>query len=538
MSDRQGGMAVYLYDTTLRDGAQRKGVSFSLNDKLRIASLLDDFGVPFVEGGWPGSNPKDSDFFSAIRKCPLSHAKVVAFGSTRRKGSSVDGDGNLNALLGAETPVVALVGKAWDMHVEKVLGTSLEENVDMIAESVAWMADHGREVVFDAEHFFDGFNADREYALKTLLAAVSAGAAWLCLCDTNGGNVPSVIQQIVQDVHRSVVAPFSNEGRSLGLGIHAHNDCELAVANSLAAVEAGCTQVQGTINGYGERCGNANLVALIPTLQLKMGKGCIRPNKLAQLTELSHTVSEIANLKPDSQAAYVGSSAFAHKGGIHGAAVERIASSYEHIAPELVGNQRQVLVSELSGKGNIRMLAAKLGYEIEEIEGQVLDEVKRLEAQGFQFENAEGSLELLIQKTRGGYKPPFEVAEVLVVSEKHNKDHNNVQAIVKLRIDGDLIHTAAEGSGPVHALDGALRKALMPRFPDLAEMHLTDYKVRILDPEQATAAITRVMIEATFQDKNWNTVGCSENIIDASLHALTDSFEYYLLKRGKLQRFA
>ena len=521
---------VYLYDTTLRDGSQGRGISFSVNDKLKIAGLLADFGIPYLEGGWPGSNPKDCEFFRAMRRRNLGHSRVVAFGSTRRKGLPAAQDLNLQALVRAETPVVAVVGKTWPLHVTRVLETTLTENLDMIRESIAFLKQEGREVIFDAEHFFDAWRMDPQYAHSVLDAAQQAGADWLVLCDTNGGSLPHEIEAVVLQLWKQL-----GYFPGFKLGIHAHNDSDLAVANSLAAVRAGCTQVQGTINGYGERCGNANLISVLANLSLKLARPCVGIRSLTGLTELSHRVSEIANMNPEVRAPFVGTSAFAHKGGIHVAAVEKIAESYEHISPACVGNCREVLVSELSGRGNIRMRAAELGLTSQGIEKQVLDQIKELESRGFQFEEAEGSFELLIQRTGSSYKYPFEVVDVMVVSNRQGASKAEVQAIVKLRVGEQLMHTAASGSGPVHALDGALRKALQPYYPGIAEVRLTDYKVRILDPEQATAATTRVVIEASCGDMSWSTVGCSENIVDASLHALTDSLEYYLLKHGGMR---
>jgi 2-isopropylmalate synthase len=510
---------VLLYDTTLRDGTQREGLSFSLGDKLKVAALLDEFGVDYIEGGWPASNPKDAEFF---RACRTRHAKVVAFGSTRRAGSRAEEDGNLKALLDAETPAVAVVGKSWTLHVAKVLETTLEENLAMIRESVALLKSHGREVVYDAEHFFDGYRADPAYALSTLQAAAEAGADNITLCDTNGGSLPAWVAEVVAAVGKAVGAP---------LGIHAHNDGELAVANSLAAVGAGARLVQGTINGYGERCGNANLISLVPNLRLKMGLACA--GRLERLTDLSRTVAEIANLSPDTHAPYVGASAFAHKGGIHVAAVEKVAESYEHVPPETVGNRHRVVVSELSGRGNVRMRAGEMGFDLRGQEKAVLERVKELERRGFQFEAAEGSFELLVRRAEAGYLPPFELMDVVVFSERRAGDGMIAEATVKLRVGEETLHTAASGEGPVHAVDRALRKALLPAFPELASVHLTDYKVRILDADKATGATTRVLVEAAQGEARWSTVGCSPNIVEASVQALADSYELCLVKAGR-----
>ena len=512
---------VWLFDTTLRDGTQSEGLSLSVEDKLRITGLLDAFGIHYIEGGWPASNPKDSEFFARARRLTLRHARLVAFGSTRKAGARPENDANLRALLEAETPAVAIFGKSSTLHVERVLETTLDENLAMIADSVAWLKKNGREVVYDAEHFFDGYAADPAYALRTLRAAADAGADWIVLCDTNGGGLPARVAEVVRVVREQVPTP---------LGAHTHNDGELAVANALAAVEAGCTQVQGTINGYGERCGNANLVSVIPALQLKMGRRCVPPESLARLTELSRTVSEIANLNPDAHAAYVGASAFAHKGGVHVAAVEKLAASYEHVAPERVGNRRHAVVSELSGRGNVRVRAGELGVDARGQEKAVVARVKELENQGYQFEAAEGSFELLVRRSRPGYRPPFELLDLVVVAQKRGGGPMLAEATVKLRVGGETVHTAAEGTGPVHALDCALRKALIPHYPELAEVRLADYKVRILDPEAATGARTRVLIEAARGDERWSTIGVSQNIIEASGQALADSLELPLLR--------
>jgi 2-isopropylmalate synthase len=513
---------VHLYDTTLRDGAQRKGLSFSLEDKVKIARLLDGFGVSYIEGGWPGSNPKDMEFFKRLRQAPLSHAKLVAFGSTCRVGQQAEEDANLQALLEAKTPVVTIVGKSSRFHVLEVLRTTLEENLRLIADSIKFLKKHNLEVIFDAEHFFDGYKADSRYALKTLAVAKEAGADWLVLCDTNGGTLPHQVAQVVAEV----VAQVSDK-----VGVHAHNDGECAVANSLAAVMAGARQVQGTINGYGERCGNANLISLLPALQVKEHFKCVPDSSLKKLTELSRTVSEIANLSPDANAAYVGTSAFAHKGGLHVAAVEKVTSSYEHIDPAVVGNSRQIVVSELSGRGNIRMLTSELGLAASGQEQSILRQVKEMEEQGYQFENAEGTVELLVRRQQPGYKVPFELVDMMVVVSDRAQLGMTAEAMIKVRVGKTVFHTAAEGSGPVNALDLALRKALAPSYPEIEHVRLADYKVRILNPDRATEATTRVIIEAASEDARWSTVGCSANIIDASYQALADSLELYLLRK-------
>ena len=514
-------MNVQLFDTTLRDGTQSEGLSLSVEDKLKIARILDGFGIHYIEGGYPGSNPKDVEFFQRAKSLNLRHAKLTAFGMTRKAGGRADGDPILRALVDAQTPVVCVVGKSWTLHVTEVLGTTLDENLAMIRDSVAHLKQQGREVVYDAEHFFDGFRADRGYALATLKAAADAGADWLALCDTNGGTLPSTIAEVVTAVRAALPTR---------LGIHTHNDSDLAVANALSAVEAGCLMVQATINGWGERCGNANLISIIPALQLKMGRRCVPDENLARLTELSRTVSEIANIRPRAHQPYVGRSAFAHKGGMHVAAVEKVAASYEHVPPERVGNARHIVVSELSGRGNIRMRAGELGIDLRGAEKTLLERVKDLESQGYQFEAAEGSFELLGRRSKPDYAPPFEVLDVVVISERRRGNSMFAEATVKLRIGAETVHTVAEGEGPVHALDGAFHKALNPHFPLVRDVHLVDYKVRILDPEAATGARTRVLIEAGRGDERWSTIGVSPNIIEASATALADAMELPLAR--------
>jgi 2-isopropylmalate synthase len=516
-------MVIQLYDTTLRDGTQREGISLSVNDKLKIARKLDELGIHYIEGGWPGSNPKDAEFFALVKGMPLKHAVITAFGSTRRAGMVVEDDPNIRALLEAETRAVAVFGKSWDLHVTQVLGTTPEENLAMIADSVSYLKSHGREVIYDAEHFFDGYKADPTYALRTLQVADEAGAACLVLCDTNGGTLPSELTAIIEEVKKATSTP---------LGIHAHNDSELAVANSLAAVQAGIVHVQGTINGYGERCGNANLCSIIPTLKLKLGYDCISDEQLRQLASVSRYISEVANLAHDAHLPYVGQSAFAHKGGMHVNALVKCEESYQHVDPVLVGNHQRVVVSELSGKSNIV-------YKIEEFglnpsfgpdqTHEILQQIKDLERQGFQFEGAEGSLELLIRRAQPGYKPPFELIDFHVLVENRQGRGMLAEAAIKVRVGNEVMHTAAEGNGPVNALDLAARKALLPFYPQLAEIHLTDYKVRILDSEAGTEAQVRVLIDSAWGSRTWSTVGSSTNIIEASWQALADSLEYGLL---------
>ncbi len=516
-------MTIKLYDTTLRDGTQREGLSFSVDDKLKIARRLDEFGLHYIEGGWPGSNPKDMAFFERARDLPLRQAVLTAFGSTRRADAVVEEDENIRSLVAAGTQTVTIFGKSWDLHVRRVLHTSLDENLRLIADSVRYLKARGREVIYDAEHFFDGYRADPVYALRTLAAAEEAGADVLVLCDTNGGTLPSTLTLIIEEVKKATCTP---------LGIHAHNDSELAVANSLAAVQAGIVHVQGTINGYGERCGNANLCSIIPALKLKLGYDCITDEQLRTLTSLSHYVSELANLSPDAHQPYVGRSAFAHKGGTHVNALVKCEETYQHIDPQLVGNCKRVVVSELSGKSNIVYKAQEFGLNLSLSSGQarqVLQRIKELENQGFQFEGAEGSVELLIRRTQPGYEPPFELLDFHVLVRNNYNGGMAAEATVKVRVGDQIIHTAAEGNGPVNALDMAVRKALLPFYPQLADIHLVDYKVRILDGEAGTAAQTRVLIDSACGTRTWSTVGSSTNIIEASWQALADSLEYGLL---------
>lgn len=524
-------MQILLYDTTLRDGTQREGLSLSCEDKLKIARELDALGVHYIEGGWPGSNPKDAEFFQRIKAVPLRQARVAAFGSTRRANTPCAEDTNISALVAADTPVVTLVGKSWTLHVEKVIETSLDENLAMIGESVAYFKAMGKEVIYDAEHFFDGYRAHPEYALATLTAAARAGADCLVLCDTNGGSLPQWVSEVVCAVReRLALSTASAQRPALTLGIHTHNDGALAVANAMAAVQAGCIQVQGTINGYGERCGNMDLIPLIANLQLKLGYQCIAPEQLRRLSEVAHYVAAVANLNPDTHAPYVGRSAFAHKGGIHVAAIAKVEESYQHIDPTLVGNQKRVVVSELSGRGNVRMRADELGLTLNGNEREVLQHIKDLENRGFQFEAAEGSFEMLVRRGATDYTPPFELLDFTLIIEKRGSNDIASQATVKLRVGNQLMHTAAEGAGPVNALDQAIRKALLPHYPTLADVRLVDYKVRIIDEHRGTAATPRVLIESARGDERWSTIGASQNIIEASWQALWDSLELPLLR--------
>ena len=523
---------VQLYDTTLRDGAQREGISFSVVDKLHITQKLDDLGIHFIEGGWPGSNPKDVEFFDKAKSLTLSHSVLVAFGSTRRPKAKAETDANLLALADAGVKVVTIVGKSSTLQVTQVLETSLEENLSMIADSIGYLKAKGLTVFFDAEHFFDGFKTNPDYALRCLATAAEAEASCLVLCDTNGGTLPNEITVAVDAARKLTAVP---------LGIHAHNDAGLAVANTLAAVKAGASQVQGTINGYGERCGNANLCSIIPALKLKMNIDCITDKQLAALTEVSHYVSEAANLIPDDFLPYVGSSAFSHKGGLHVSGVVKWADSYQHIDPAKVGNKPKVVVSELSGKGNILYKAKEkgLGLPLEGKEAQkLLEQVKLLESHGFQYDNAEASFELLVRRAKPDYQPPFELVDFMVVVEKRRRPSTQkgmeemlAEAVVKVRVGTEIMHTAAEGNGPVNALDQALRKALLQFYPSLAQVRLVDYKVRILEESVGTTAQVRVLIESSDGVDQWRTVGSSTNIIEASWLALADGLEYWLLKQ-------
>jgi 2-isopropylmalate synthase len=513
---------IQIYDTTLRDGTQREGISLSCEDKLKIARKLDDLGVDFIEGGWPGSNPKDAEFFERVRSIPFKHAVIAAFGSTCRAGSEPSDDVNIRALLDARTEVCTVVGKTSLLHVTDVLQTTREENLRIIEQSVAFLKSKGKKVIYDAEHFFDGYKLDAAYSLQTLKAAHRGGAAILVLCDTNGGTMPWDVGSIVRQVKEAV--PIS-------LGIHTHNDGECAVANSLAAIAEGCVHVQGTINGYGERCGNANLVSIIADLELKMGFRCLPEGHLSGLTDVSHFVAEIANLSPDEHLAYVGKSAFAHKGGIHVAAMRRNADSYQHIDPKLVGNETRVVVSELSGRGNLLSKAEEFGLDAKADSGvgEVLKKIKSLEAKGFSFEAAEASVAMMLKREQQDYEPPFELIDFAVNVENRMGRGSIAEASVKVKVGDQVIHTVAEGNGPVNALDAALRKGLAPVYPSIRNFHLADYKVRILDGENGTAAVTRVLIDTQNGVHRWSTVGASANIIEASWRALVDSVEYGLM---------
>ncbi|HUL60665.1 MAG TPA: citramalate synthase [Anaeromyxobacteraceae bacterium] len=511
---------IQIYDTTLRDGTQREGISLSCEDKLRIARRLDELGVTFIEGGWPGSNPKDAEFFERARAMPWSRALIAAFGATCRVGGGPEDDANIKALLDSGAPVCTVVGKTWTLHVTDVLRTTLDDNLRIIEQSLAHLKEQKRRVIYDAEHFFDGYRADPAYAVATLEAASRGGAETLVLCDTNGGSLPWQIAEIVRAVKARVKTP---------LGIHAHNDSESAVANSLAAVHEGAVHVQGTVNGYGERCGNANLCSVIPALELKLGLRCLPDGHLRTVTDVSRFVAEVTNLTPDDHLPYVGKSAFAHKGGIHVAAMRRNVASYQHITPELVGNQMRVVVSELSGRGNLLSKAEEFGLDAAgKGVADVLTEIKALEARGFSFEAAEASVALMMKRQEEGYRAPFELVDFLVNVQHRTGRGIFSEAMVKVKVDGETLHTAAEGDGPVDALDAALRKALAPRYPQIRDLHLVDYKVRILDGQNGTAAITRVLIDTQKGARRWSTVGASANIIEASWRALVDALEYGL----------
>ena len=516
---------VVAYDSTLRDGAQAQGVSFTVEDKLKIVQRLDDLGIGYIEAGNPGSNPKDLVFFERVRALKLKHAKIIAFGATRKPNISATADNNLQSLLLAKTEAVAIFGKSWDYQVTDILRTTLDENLAMIGDSIAFLKAQGKEVVFDAEHFFDGYKANSAYALKTLQAARDAGADVLCLCDTNGGTFPDEVFAITQ----KVVEKFDCQ-----IGIHCHNDCEMAVANSVAAVKAGASQVQGTINGIGERCGNANLCAIIPNVQLKLDLSCIPPQNMADLASVARFVSEIANLAFNDKAAYVGNDAFAHKGGMHIDAVSKNPVSYEHINPALVGNSRHILVSEVAGRSALlaKINAVDKTLNKDSLETKrILAHLKSLENDGYQFESAESSFDLLIHKLLGKFEPFFVLNNYKVsVQENSSERSNNALAIVNITVGKQLESATAEGDGPVNALDIAIRKALSRFYPTIAQVKLVDYKVRVLDSDQATAAKVRVLIESADQNRSWTTIGVSTDIIDASWRALCDAIEYKLLQ--------
>ncbi|MEN6304997.1 MAG: citramalate synthase [Armatimonadia bacterium] len=520
--------SIHIYDTTLRDGCQAEGIAFSVQDKILVAKRLDDLGVAYVEGGWPNpTSPKDREFFQRAADLPWKTAKIAAFGSTRRADIAPEDDVNLQDLVASRAPVVTIFGKTWDLHVTEVLRTTVEENYRMIEDSVAWLKSQVGEVIFDAEHFFDGFKADREFALECLRAAQRGGADCLTLCDTNGGTLPLEIVDIINEVRSAVPTP---------LGIHCHNDSGTAVASSILAIQAGCLQVQGTINGFGERTGNANLCTIIPNLQLKLGLQCLPDNQISEITTVSHYVSEIANVLPDPRAPYVGSSAFAHKGGMHVNAVMKMPESFEHIKPEQVGNERRILVSDYSGSSTIFGKLKSLWPDLDRkdpIVSDVLEKVKDLENSGYAFEAAEASLQILAKRLRGELQHLFNLHGYRVTIGKPDEDSEPYsEATVKVSIGDREVHTAADGEGPVNALDKALRKALTELFPKLESLQLVDYKVRVLTADEGTATQVRVLIETTDGQDNWGTVGVHENIIEASWQALVDSILYGLMKNG------
>ncbi|MEG5173360.1 citramalate synthase [Microcoleus sp. B3-D7] len=520
---------LWIYDTTLRDGAQCEGLSLSLEDKLRIARQLDSLGIPFIEGGWPGANPKDVQFFWRLKEQPLTQAEVVAFCSTRRPGTTAANDEMLQAILSAGTRWVTLFGKSWDLHVIESLKTTLEENLAMIRDTIEYLRSQGRRVIYDAEHWFDGYKHNRDYAIKTLEVAADAGAEWLVLCDTNGGTLPHEVSQVVREV---LEALGTNREKSLQLGIHTHNDSGVAVANALAAVREGVTMVQGTINGYGERCGNADLCSLIPNFQLKLGHNCIEDEQLVRLTQVSRSISEIVNLAPDDRAPFVGLSAFAHKGGIHVSAVEKNPLTYEHLEPEKIGNRRRIVISDQAGLSNVLAKARIFGMDLDRKNPacrQILEKLKNLESQGYQFEGAEASFELLMREALGKRKHLFEIKGFQVHCDKGKEETVNSLATVKVTVNGQDILECAEGNGPVSALDAALRKALRNFYPAITDFNLTDYKVRILDGCAGTSAKTRVLAEFSNGQDRWTTVGVSGNILDASYQAVVEGLEYGLV---------
>lgn len=517
--------SIAIFDSTLRDGAQAESISFSVADKLKIVSTLDELGVSFIEAGNPGSNPKDLEFFKEVKKLNLKSAKLTAFGSTRRRNMKVEEDSNVQSLLEADTPAIAIFGKTWDFHVTEIIKTTLEENLNMIYDTVKFFKEHGKEVIFDAEHFFDGYKNNKEYALSALKKAEEAGADCIALCETNGGAFPDEVYKIVKEVTECV---------NIEVGIHTHDDTGMGVANSIMAVLAGATHVQGTLVGFGERCGNANLSTIIPNLQVKRGYECIPEEKLVKLTPLARRVAEIANVSLRDNMPYVGKSAFAHKAGMHIDGVTKASNSFEHIPPHAVGNERRFLMSEVAGRSTIIEKIQRIAPMItkdDEVTTQIINRIKDLEHQGYQFEGADGTFELLVRKALGKYKPFFDLEEFKIIGEEPKRAKGvSSSAIIKVRVGNEIEMTAAEGEGPVNALDTALRKALEVFYPDLKEVHLTDYKVRVLDTKSATAAQVRVLIESTDGEDYWSTVGVSTDIIEASWIALVDSIEYKLIK--------
>jgi 2-isopropylmalate synthase len=524
---------ILLYDTTLRDGTQGENVTFSADEKLNIAMRLDDIGIHYVEGGWPGSNPRDVAFFNLAKRATFKHARLAAFGSTRKPRIHPDQDNNLNALLEAETPAVTVFGKSWDLHVEKIMSNTLQENLSMINDSVAFLKRHGREVIYDAEHFFDGYKNNRDYALESLAAALDGGADFIVLCDTNGGTLPFELESIMTEVQQQMnsISTGPSQNASAKLGIHSHNDCGMAVANSITAVQNGAVMVHGTMNGYGERCGNADLTSIIPVLDIKMGRECITQENLKKLKALSRYVSETANLVPLNSRPFVGKSAFAHKGGIHVSAIMKTPRAYEHMDPAMVGNSRRVLISDLSGKSNVEYKAKELGVELGKNgfdSRQIASEIKQMEQDGYQFDSADGTFKILLEKFTDQFKPHFALESFRVTIEKDKDQPCSAHATIKISVGDKQEITAGEGYGPVSALDNALRKALDKFYPDLDTMRLVDFKVRVIDGTRGTAAKVRVLIESRDQNEIWSTIGVSEDIIEASWQALADSFQFKL----------
>jgi 2-isopropylmalate synthase len=531
---------IFLYDTTLRDGTQGENITFSAEEKLSIALRLDDIGVHYIEGGWPGSNPRDLEFFELAKRIKLKHARLSAFGSTRKPGALPNEDANLNALLRAETPAVTVFGKSWDLHVEQVMSNTLAENLAMIRDSVAYLKQCDREVIYDAEHFFDGYKNNKAYAVETVSAALESGADFIVLCDTNGGTLPFEIEAIINALQNEIQTRHANAlGKpSLRFGIHTHDDCGLAVANSITAIQQGAVMVHGTINGYGERCGNADLVSIIPILCLKMDRPCLTPENLKKLKNLSRYVNETANLVPINSRPFVGKSAFAHKGGIHVSAIMKTPKAYEHIDPSQVGNERRVLVSDLAGKSNVEYKAKELGIELGNNgydSRKIVSEIKQLEQEGYQFDVADGSLKILLEKFTDQFTSHFELESFRVTIEKNKNEPCTAQATIKITVDDKNEITAAEGYGPVSALDNALRKALDKFYPDLDTMRLVDFKVRVIDGTRGTAAKVRVLIESRDQNQIWSTIGVSEDIIEASWQALADSFQFKLENEKRIR---
>ena len=532
--------SILLYDTTLRDGTQGENINFSAHEKIKIAEWLDDLGIHYIEGGWPGSNPRDMQFFDLAKNTKLKNARLTAFGSTRKPGVDPGDDFNVKALLESKAPAVTIVGKSWDLHVEQVMNNTLEENLAMIRDTVAFLKHNGLEVLYDAEHFFDGYRENRDYALQTLTAAANGGADFIVLCDTNGGTLPFELESMIGDARETLHGKdgMPTKEKPIKIGIHTHNDCGLAVANSITAVKAGAVMVQGTINGYGERCGNADLTSIIPILHTKMKHPCISSQNLTKLKKTSRFVSETANLVPRNDRPFVGKSAFAHKGGLHVNAIMKVSRAYEHINPEKIGNNRRVLVSDLSGKSNVEYKAKELGVELGENgldSRKIVAEIKRMEQEGFQFDVADGSLKILLEKFTQQFSPSFELESFRVAIEKNKDQPCSAQATIKISVDNREEITAAEGYGPVSALDNALRKALGKFFPDLDTMRLVDFKVRVIDGREGTAAKVRVLIDSRDQDHLWSTIGVSEDIIEASWQALADSFQYKLAKEKRIR---